>query len=76
MMITPRFRHDPLDLLRRRLVRETEAALLYGLRFPDRVERIPTVEAGRSRFHPAFAARWWAQTLSLGASGFATRDEF
>lgn len=73
-MIKSRFRHDPLDLLRRRLMRETEAALLYGLRFPDRVERIPTVEVARSRFDPAFAARWWAETLGVDASGFLARD--
>ncbi|MCH7596229.1 MAG: hypothetical protein IID35_06680 [Planctomycetes bacterium] len=73
-MIKSRFRHDPLDLLRRRLVRETEAALLYGLRFPDRVERIPTVEVARSRFDPAFAARWWAETLGTDRSGFLARD--
>ena len=73
-MIKRRFKHDPLDLLRRRLVRETEAALLYGLRFPDRVERIPTVEVGRGRFHPAFAERWWAQTFGVEAPGFAEDD--
>ena len=73
-MIKSRFRHDPLDLLRRRLVRETEAALLYGLRFPDRVERIPTVEVGRSRFDPAFAARWWTETLGTDTSDFLARD--
>ncbi len=74
-MIRRRFKHDPLDLLRRRLVRETETALLYGLRFPDRVERIPTVEAGRGRFHRDFAEQWWAQTFGVEASAFTEPDD-
>ncbi len=60
-----RFEYDPLEALRRRLIKETEIALMYGLRFPERMTRIPTVEVGHGCFDPAFAAHWWAQTLGL-----------
>lgn len=57
-------------LLRRRLIRETEAALLFGINHPRQVPRIPTVEVGSARFHPQFAREWWEQVLSLeGESG-------
>jgi len=60
-----RRRLEPLDAARRRIIRETEAALYYGLRFPDRAVRIPTVEVGRRRFDPAFATHFWSETLGI-----------
>ncbi|MFH1109036.1 MAG: hypothetical protein V1790_07575 [Planctomycetota bacterium] len=65
---------ESLDALRRRMIHETEAALLYGLRFPDRAPRIPRVEVGRGAFAPAFAARFWAQTLGLDETEPAALD--
>ncbi len=65
-------RSESLDALRRRMIHETEAALLYGLQFPDRTPRIPRVEVGRGAFAPAFAARFWAQTLGLDETELAT----
>lgn len=62
-------------LLRRRLIRETEAALLFGITHPRQVPRIPTVEVGSARFHPQFAEDWWQQVLSLeGKSGLPVTD--
>lgn len=51
--------------MRRRLVKETEVALTYGLRFPKRMPRIPSIEIGRAAFDPAFARKFWAKTLDL-----------
>jgi len=60
-----RRRLEPLDAVRRRIIRETEAALYYGLHFPERAVRIPTVEVGKGRFDPAFTARFWEATLGI-----------
>jgi len=65
---------ESLDSARRRIIHETEVALLYGLRFPDRAPRIPRVEAGRGAFAPAFAARFWARTLGLDGTDLAALD--
>jgi len=65
---------ESLDALRRRIIHETEVALLYGLRFPDRAPRIPRVEVGRGAFAPAFAARFWTQTLGLDGTEPAALD--
>jgi hypothetical protein len=51
--------------LRKRLIHETQVALHYGLRFPKRHPRIPTIEVGKGRFHPDFAARFWNEALGL-----------
>jgi hypothetical protein len=66
-----RHEYDPLAALRRRLIKETEIALLYGLRFPDRHARIPTVEVGHGEFDPAFAAQWWADAIGLDGETMA-----
>lgn len=67
----PRFRIDPLAALRKRLIAETELALLIGLRFPDRMKRIPTMGAGPGRFHPDFAAGFWREALGVDPETFA-----
>ena len=56
---------DPFTLLRKRLLHETEVALLYGLRFPKRNPRIPVMEVGCAEWHPVFAARFWQDALDL-----------
>jgi len=59
-------RADPsYEALRRRIIRETEAFLLYGIMHPQRTTRIPTIIVGTGRFHPAFAARFWRETLGI-----------
>ena len=60
-----RRRRESLDVVRHRIIRETEAALLYGLNSPDHAIRIPTVEVGKSRFNRVFAVRFWAETLGI-----------
>jgi len=60
-----RLRQLSYEVLRRRMVRETEVALLHWLRCPEEAPRIPTVEAGKGVFHPHFAARYWADRLGL-----------
>ena len=69
-----RHEYDPLAALQKRLIQETEIALLYGLRFPKRHARIPTVEVGHSRFNPTFAAQWWADALGLDEAALATLE--
>ncbi len=54
---------ESYELLHRRMIHETEVTLLYGLRFPKRVPRIPTAEVGKGVFDPVFAARYWAERV-------------
>ena len=58
---------DAYRQLQLKMIQETEVALTYGLRFPDRVPRIPTIEVGCGSFHPQFAERFWNEQLEIGA---------
>ncbi len=49
--------------LRQRLIRETELALYIGLRFPERVPRIPFVKIGTGSFDPQVAEEYWENML-------------
>lgn len=69
-----RRRLEPLDAVRRRIIRETEAALYYGLHSPDHAVRIPIVEVGKGRFDPAFALRFWGATLGIDETAPAALD--
>ncbi len=60
-----RLRQQTCDVLRCRMIRETEVALLYLLRCGDEARRIPTVEAGKGVFHPTFATQYWSDRLGL-----------
>jgi len=51
--------------LRKRLIRETEIALVVGLKYPERYKRIPVIEVGKGCFDRGFAARFWQETLGL-----------
>jgi len=53
------------DELRKRIMRETEAAILIGLRFPERTCRIPIVEVGKGTFSRRFADEFWQAVLGL-----------
>lgn len=64
-MLLRRRRREPLDALRKRLIRETEVTLLYALRFPDRFDRIPTIEAGSGAFSRDFARQFWAEQIGI-----------
>ena len=50
---------DQYGALRKRIIHETEVALIFGLRFPHRIPRIPIMEVGRGEFHPDFAKQYW-----------------
>jgi len=69
-----RRRRESLDVVRHRIIHETEAALLYGLHFPDRAIRIPTVEVGKRRFDPVFAANFWSRSLGIEDTEQAALD--
>ena len=69
-----RRRREPLDVVRHRIIHETEAALLYGLYSPDHAVRIPTVEVGKSRFDRVFAANFWSRTLGIEDTESAALD--
>ena len=64
-MLLRRRRREPLDALRKRIIRETEITLLYALRFPERFDRIPTVEAGSGSFRRDFARQFWAEQIGV-----------
>ena len=67
-----RLRRDSFDTVRRRMIAETELALLIGLRFPERSRRIPTIEAGRGVFHRRVAEQFWSEALGIDLSELAT----
>lgn len=54
-----------LDAWRRKVIRETESALLAGLLYPERAPRIPRVEVGTAIFDAGWARRWWNNVLEL-----------
>lgn len=54
-----------LDRWRRRLIRETETALVVGLLHPERNPRIPTIMVGVGEFDSRWAQRWWNSVLEL-----------
>ena len=56
---------NALAALRERMIAETELGLLIGLKFPQRLPRIPTVEAGTGTFSREFAAGFWSEALGL-----------
>jgi hypothetical protein len=66
-----RFKLESFELLRRRMIAETELALVYGLRFPERVPRIPSIEVGVGSFRPDYAAQFWSGALGLDADELA-----
>ena len=69
-----RLKEDKFGALRRRMIAETELGLLIGLRFPDRMPRIPTVEVGTGTFRPEFAAEFWSETLGIDVAELAALD--
>ncbi len=54
---------DKFAAIRRRMIAETEIGLLIGLRFPERIRRIPIIESGTGSFDPRFAKAFWEETL-------------
>ena len=62
---------DSYAKMRRRMLEETELALYIGLRFPERMRRIPIMEAGIDRFRPSFAASFWEDVLDLDEADLA-----
>jgi hypothetical protein len=73
-MFLRRFKKDPYAEARKRLIRETEAALLYGFTLPKRIPRIPTAQVGCGAFQPKFAAAWWCATLDLDPATYRELD--
>lgn len=49
---------------------------MFGLRFPDQVPRIPTVEVGTASFDPQFAEDYWLHRLDLDKSGRVRRKRW
>ncbi len=56
---------ESYERLRRKMIRETETSLLFGLLFPDRVPRIPTIEVGKGGFDRRAAEQYWRERLGL-----------
>jgi len=67
-----RFQGDKFGALRKRMIAETELALLVGLRFPERAPRIPAMRVGTGTFRPEFAARFWAEALGIDMTELAS----
>lgn len=60
--------------LRKRMIAETELALVIGLRFPERMPRIPTVRAGEDTFPAELAAQFWAEALGIDVAQALARE--
>ena len=69
-----RFQVDKFGALRKRMIAETELALLIGLKFPDRAPRIPTMRVGIGSFRPEFAAQFWGETLGIDLEELAALE--
>lgn len=54
-----------LDVVRIRMIRETELALHVGLTHPTAGVRIPAKEVGTESFSPDFAEQFWRDALGL-----------
>ena len=60
-----RLSFDSFAAVRRRMIRETEEALLAALVSKERVPPIPMMEVGYGKFRPEFAEMYWKHTLGL-----------
>ena len=58
-------RSSAYEAMRRRMIRETELGILFGLRFPERVPHIPRVEVGKGSFPAYLAMHFWSETLGV-----------
>ena len=52
------------EVIRARMLRETELFLAEGLGQPERHRRIPAIRWGESRFARGFVAVFWLQMLA------------
>lgn len=57
-------RPETYEQLRERLIAETSAYLTECLQHPEYAVRIPTIQAGKGRFPPSFAASFWDEILT------------
>jgi hypothetical protein len=64
-MTKGRNKQDSFDIVRKRMLHETEVALLYGMSFPDRVRRIPRIEVGKGEFSRQFSDAFWREAVGL-----------
>ncbi|GMV98782.1 MAG: hypothetical protein HRF43_04335 [Phycisphaerae bacterium] len=55
---------DDWDVIRARMIRETEAFLEEALRRPERFRRIPAIPVGSGGFPRGFADVFWSQVLA------------
>lgn len=65
-MILPLRRRSESDweVIRARMLRETEAFLEEGLRRPEQYRRIPAIPVGTGTFPKGFADVFWSQVLA------------
>ena len=62
-------RPDAYERLQQKMIHETELGLTFGLRFPDQVPRIPTVEVGTGSFDPELVEHYWIDRLEIEPDG-------
>ena len=74
-MFSHRRAMQSLDGWRRKLIRETESALLSGLLHPERNPRIPIVMVEAGQFDSRWARRWWNSVLELEVVNCAGETE-
>lgn len=65
MKLRWRTKTESFEDMRKRLIQETEVALLYGMLFPRRVTRIPTIEVGKGSFSRGYCRCYWRAVLEL-----------
>ena len=63
MLYVPRAKLESWAVLRRRMLRETEAFLEKALRHPEQQVMIPAVPVGQAAFPRGYAQLFWSQVL-------------
>lgn len=59
-----RRRFESWEVIRARMMRETEYFLEEGLRHPERLRWIPVIPVGTGAFTQRFASAFWSQVLA------------
>lgn len=63
-MVSYRYRQmESLQAMQRRILRETEAYLEIGLRYPEQQVEIPSIPVGEGEFPSGLAEAFWFRIL-------------
>ncbi len=64
ILVGTRRRFESWEVIRARMMRETEYFVEEGLRHPEQLHWIPIIPVGMGTFTPRFASAFWSQVLA------------